>query len=455
MKLLNRKTGWLVLIALLPVLAKAQEEKPLEISLEKAVEIALSENPTVKVADREIEKKKYAQKGSYAPLFPQINLTADYNRTLKKQVMYMDNAFEIDIPGVELPPSDPNKGIEVGRNNNWSGGVNFSMPLIAPTLWKSLEISAIDVELAIESARSSKISMVNQVKRSFYGVLLAQDSYNVFKTSYDNAVMNYNDVNEKYTQGTVAEYDLIRADVQVKNIEPSMLQAENALALALWQLKALLGMNLEIPISCTGSLTNYEQEMYADYMSTDTSLVNNSDLKQIGIQTRQLSKTLQMQKFEYLPTLSFSGLYQFTSMNNDFKFNTYKWNPYSMVGVSLSIPIFSGGQRKYKVAQTRVSLEQIRLQHQDLERNLQLAVKQYMDNMKTCVKQFNASQKAVKQAEKGYMISQKRYETGMATLLELNDADLALTQARLTFNQSIYNYVVAKSDLEKTLGEQK
>ena len=77
-----------------------------------------------------------------------------------------------------------------------------------------------------------------------------------------------------------------------------------------------------------------------------------------------------------------------------------------------------------------------------------------MDNMNTCIKRFSASQKGVEQAERGYLIAQKRYDTGAGTLLELNDSELALTQARLNFNQSIYDYIVAKSDLEKVLGQQ-
>ena len=98
-----------VVIMLLPSLAfttvKAQDTLVLDIK--KALEIALSENPTVKVANKEIQKKKYAQKGSYAALFPQVSFAADYNRTLKKQVMYMDG-FDMgstEIPGMEDMPN--------------------------------------------------------------------------------------------------------------------------------------------------------------------------------------------------------------------------------------------------------------------------------------------------------------------------------------------------------------
>lgn len=201
-----------------------QAQDTLRIDLAQALEIALSENPTIKVANQEIEKKRYAHKGTLASLFPQINYSADYSRTLKKQVMYMD--FDMgDMGGMGgeategISQADMDKGFEVGRSNNWSTGINASMPLINASLWKSLRISATDVELAVEQARSSKLSMINQVKKGFYAVLLAHDSYVVFKQSYDNAMENYLDIKRKYEQGTVAEYDLIRADVTVKNTE--------------------------------------------------------------------------------------------------------------------------------------------------------------------------------------------------------------------------------------------
>ncbi|MCI7783582.1 MAG: TolC family protein [Parabacteroides sp.] len=441
----------------IPLSTHAQDT--LRIDLAQALEIALTENPTIKVANQEIEKKRYAHKGTLASLFPQISYSADYSRTLKKQVMYMDfDMGDMGGMGGEMPEgmdaSSMDEGFEVGRSNNWSTGITASMPLINTSLWRSLRISATDVELAVEQARSSKLSMINQVKKGFYAVLLAHDSYLVFKQSYDNAMENYLDIKRKYEQGTVAEYDLIRADVTVKNTEPNLLQAENALVLAKWQLKALLGMDLEMPIDCEGALGDYRGLLFADYMATDTTLAANSDLRQLDLQQQQLRHTLTMQKLDFLPTLSLSGLYQWSAMNNDFKFKNYRWNPYSMIGLSLSIPIFTGGSRYMKIKQTEISLKQLDWQRDDTQRNLRLAVKQQLDNMSTCVKRFDAASKGIDQAERGYRIAQKRYDTGAGTWLEMNDAELALTQARLNFNQAIYDYMVAKTDLEKTLGNE-
>ncbi len=492
-RLVVSKKMMLAVFVLLPSLAftSAKSQEPLMLDLDKALEIAMSENPTVQVANQEIEKKKFAKKGSYAALFPQVSFGFDYNRTLKKQVMYMDgDAFDMTsmlkpamdpiikgadqtlqdmVPGYtpgslqenidkNTPPpvtTSSDGGIEVGRDNNWSLGFNVGMPLINASLWKSIAISGQDVELAIEQARSSKIDLTNQVKKAYYGVLLANDSYKVFKESYDNAMKNYIDIKQKYEQGLVAEYDLIRADVSVKNIEPNMLQAENSVKLVKWQLKALLGMDLDLPIECDGELSDFDNELFGDYLSTSSnaSLEDNTNLKQLDIQNEQLKNTLKMQKFDYIPTLSLSGLYNWTSMNNNFKFKDYQWNPYSMIGITLSVPIFSGGSKLHKINQTKVTINQLAYQREDLERNLQLAVRQAIDDMNTCVKRFDAAQKGVGQAERGYMIAQKRYDTGAGTLLEMNDAELAMTQAKLNYNQAIYDYMVAKSDLEKTLGK--
>ncbi|MDR2621743.1 MAG: TolC family protein, partial [Dysgonamonadaceae bacterium] len=468
-----------------------EKQPPLELTLEGAIKIALSENPSVKVADLEVQKKKYAKKSSQSALYPQIDAVGQYSRMLKKQVMYMDGAFNIEdmlvpafapiiagteqtltelqlpgyTPGSLVQNIDANKspstessggdgGISVGRDNNWSGGLQLSWPIVVPTLWKSLELSSLDVELAVESARSSKINMVNSIRKAYYGVLLAKDALHVFQESHDNAVLSYNDINNKFKQGIVSEFDLIRADVNVKNIKPNLIQAQNAYNLATLSLKALMGVDMEQEISIPGSLLDYEEGLYAEILALDTSLDNNSDLKKFDIQTEQLQKTLQLYKAQFLPTIAISGNYTYMSMNNDFRFGDYKWNPYSTVSLNISIPIFDGFKKSNDIRQTRATLEQMKWQREDVVRNLQLAVNSNVSNMTNYVEQVFSTKDVVAQAKKGYEISQKLYDTGMGTLLDLNTAQLGLTQASLAFTQAIYNFLTSKADLDKTLGIQ-
>lgn len=423
-----------------PVGAQGVPADTLRITLQDALEIAFSDNLTIKVADLEVQRQQYVEKGAYAALFPQVDLSGSYQRTIEKQTMYMDG-----VPGME-------SGIKVGRENYWTGGATVSLPLISVPLWKSLKISAHDVELSIEKARSSRIDMRDQVQRAFYAVLLAEDARDVFKEAYDNALKNYEDIKNRFDQGTVAEYDLIRADVNLKNAEPNLYDAENSIILTRWQLKALLGIDLAWNITCIGSLTDYESTLIAEYLQTDFSLGNNSDLRQIDIQVKQLEQVRRMQIAKYYPSLNTQFGYQWIAMNNNFKIGHYRWDPYSTVGLSLTIPVFAGGARKNEIRQTQVQQQQLNLQRLDAERQLRVAIRQSADQMNTCVKQYQAASAGIKQAETGYMITMKRYETGQGTILEINDSQLQLTQARLNLNQAIYNYLVSKSALEKTLG---
>lgn len=412
----------------------------LRISLDDALKIALSENLTVRISDQEVTKQEYAKKGTYASLYPQIDLSGSYQRTLKKQVMYMDGM------------GGSNEGISVGRDNSWSGGVAASMPLVSAILWKSLKISSYNVELAVEKARSSRIELIDQVKQSYYAVLLAYDSYLVYKDAYDNAVKNHYDIQQKFEEGLVSEYDVIRANVNVKNAEPNMYEAENYIILTHWQLKAVLGLDLESNIHCLGSLANFEKELAKDFLETDISFENNSDLMQMDIQLKQLEISAQMQKAQNYPSLNAQFSFQMTSTNNDFKLGQYRWDPYSYAGLSLSIPIFAGGKRNSDIKQSKIELDQLNIQRTDLERNLKVTAKQSVDQMSTCIKQYYSALAGVEESEKGYEITMARYESGEGTLLDINDSQLSMTQARLNLNQSIYNYMAAKSNLEKTLG---
>jgi outer membrane protein TolC len=294
--------------------------------------------------------------------------------------------------------------------------------------------------------------MVNSIRKAYYGVLLAKDALHVFQESHDNAVLSYNDINNKFKQGIVSEFDLIRADVNVKNIKPNLIQAQNAYNLATLSLKALMGIDMEQEITIPGSLLDYETGLYSEVLGVDRSLDQNSDLKKFDIQTEQLHKTLEVYKAQYLPTIAITGNYMYMSMNNDFRFGDYKWNPYSTVSLNISIPIFDGLKKSNDIRQTRTTLEQMKWQREDVVRNLQLAVNSNVSNMTNYVEQVFSTKDVVVQAKKGYEISQKLYDTGMGTLLDLNTAQLGLTQASLAFTQAIYNFLTSKADLDKTLG---
>ena len=430
-------------VAAAAALGSPQEvaQGPAVITLEQALEIALSENVSVKVADREIERTRYAKKGTYAALFPQIDASGSYQRTLKKQKMY------VDIPGME-------DGMEVGRWNNWSGGVSVAMPLVNAQLWESLRISGQDVELAVEKARSSRLDMVTQVKEAFYAVLLAKELENVYTQVYLNAKANLEKTQKKYNVQKASEMDLVRSKANLASSLPNLYDSENAVDLALWQLKAIMGVNLEEDIDVAGTLEDYASQLKMDNSVSESSpLDRNTTLRQLAMQSEQLAAAVKAQQYAYIPSLSLGFNFQMSATQNEFNFNEYKWTPYSMVGLSLNIPIFSGGKRLASVKQSKIQLEEFQLQQQDAERQLRIALRQAIRTMDTNINTYNAALDALITSQKAFDIAQKSYDVGRSTLTDLNDAQLVLVQTQLSVSQSIYSFLVAKAGLEKILGQ--
>lgn len=432
------------------------------ISIEQALEIALSENASVKVADMEVLRTGYARKGSYASLFPQIDGNAAYQRTIKKQVMYMD----FDMPGMgggegegdsssssSSSSSAAASGFEVGRWNTWSAGVSASMPLVNAQLWQSLKISDMDVELAVEKARSSKLEMVKQVKQAYFACLLAKEAFGVYKSVYENALANLEQTQRKYNAQKASELDLARAKTSLANAIPNVFDAENSVVLSLWQLKAVMGVDLSEEIDVDGTLLDYDDELLeVSVCMEQPDLSGNSSLRQLDIQAQQLAASIKAQEYASLPSIALSFSYSINAMTNDFKFNTYRWSPYSYVGLSLQVPIFAGGKRANAVRQARVQADELAVQAQETERQLRIAIRQCLNTMDTAVKSYSSALSAVESAAKAYDIASKSYSVGKNTLTDLNDAQLALTQARLTSSQAVYNYLVAKANLESHIG---
>ena len=419
-------------------------ETPVTISLEEALQIALSENVSVKVADMEIERTGYAKKGAYASLFPQIDLAGSYQRTIKKQAMFMSM-------GEGLEPMK----IEVGMFNTITASASVAMPLVNAQLWESLKVSAMDVELAVEKARSSRLETVTQVKNSYFAVLLAKEAFNVYKEVYENALNNYNETKKKYDAQKASEFELVRSKTNVEQAVPNVYNAESSIILALWQLKAVLGIDLDMNIDVAGRLSDFSQQMLYDIHQYDGETLDmNSTMKQLAIQAEQLATNIRIQKFANIPSLAASFNFSYMSMANDVAFKEFPWIPYSTAGLSLSIPIFAGGKRHQQIRQAKNQYEQVKLQIDNTERQLKIAIRQSLNTMEMNMKSYYAAQNAVASAQKAYDISEASYRVGRGRLIELNDAQLALTQAKLAEYQAIYNFVVAKAQLEQTLGHE-
>lgn len=412
----------------------------IDLTLQKAIDIALAENPTIRVADKEIQLKENAQKEAWMALLPEVTANASLQHTLIAAEMKLSgNSFKMGRDGV--------------NTGNVSAALN--VPVFAPAVYQAMKLSKEDILLAQEKARGSRLDLINQVTKAYYHVLLAQDSYDVVQKAYNTSKQSYDVVEQKFNVGKVSEYDKISAEVQMRSMNSSLVSTKNALSLVKLQLKVLMGINPDLDVNIVDKLENYQNEMLlSEVTAVADELQNNSTLKQLDLNKSMLERNLKIQRTNFMPTVAFSLTGQYQSLYNDnWKVWDYEWSPSASFTFAVSIPIFKASNWT-KLKSTKIQLSQLSDSRLNAERSLLMSVQSYRNNMASSIAQMESNKTAVEQADKAVTISAKRYEVGRGTILELNQSQVALTQAQLTYVQSIYEYLTNKSDLNYTLGRE-
>jgi outer membrane protein TolC len=417
----------------------------LELDLATALTIAHDNNPTIKIAELEIVRVDYSKKEALGNLLPSLSASGQYTNNIMKSVMFMPESFSAMMGG--------QKYMEIGYKNSYTATVSAALPLVNFSLWEQIKSKQNEIDLIIEKARASKIDMTKQVKDAYFAVLLAKNSLNVLERSINNAKETLKTTKASYEQGVVSEYDYIRAQVQVNNLNPTYISAKNGLDLAILQLKMILSLPTEQEIELKENLEDFSNRVTEINLSENTA-EENSDLRQLDLNIISLQNSLRLVNSQHLPSLSAFGQYSYLTQAEDYNFADYNWVGSAAIGLQLNIPIFNGRTVVNKAKQIKISLQELQLQKEYLKEGVDLQIQAAINNMKAAKEQLEANKDAIKQAERGYEIAKVRYKTGAGTILELNDSELSMTQANLTYQQSLYDYLIAQTNLEKVLGKE-
>ena len=433
------------------------------LTLDQCIEIALSQNPTIHVADMEIDRLDLSRKETIGQLLPNISFTGMYNRMIAKQVAYMnmdnfpgfgDLGGDTDLP--ESSESSSKKkndnGIKMGLDNSYQLGFSASLPLIAPQLWKAIDISDTQILQSIEEARSSRLSLVAQIKNAYYTLMLARDSRQVIMQNLDMARFTATLYQKKFEVGTASRFEVLRANVAVANIEPELTRSELSIKQARLQLLLLMGIGQYIDIDPVGSLADIDVQRIQASISPTFDLSGNTDLRKLDLNTQLLNNTLKVQQMAWYPTLALTASYNWTSSSDGNPLRNFRWNPYSVVGLTLSVPIYQGGMRYNRIKQAKIQVDEMKWQRENLVNAVNTQVNVAYDNINLNLKQIASCGETVNQASVAHEIVAQSFEIGAATYLDLRDAELSLTTARLSKVQAIYDYIIATINLEQLLG---
>lgn len=439
----------------------AAEMTTMRLTLQEAIDLALSENPTIKVADLEVERYDYVRKETLGNLYPSISASGTYTYAVVK--------------------SEISKGLSFGADNTIAAAAEVGLPLVVPAVWRSIKLTKIQMENAVEQARASRIDMVNAVKKAYYNILLAEQSLEVLRSSEATVSKTVEDTRVQYEHGLASEYNLLTAEVQLSNLQPSIIQTANSIDVAKRLLKMYLSLPENIDIALVGTLDDFRDAILNGGEELSTDISENSTLKQLDIQSELLKQNLKLTQTSRMPTLAAFGQFAFSGndmQRPDFSAmmgggaaggatgstgnagtaeavkNSFYWQHPISVGLSLSVPIFSGFKNTNKVRQVRNQIRQLELQREYVAKSTDVQVRSSINALLTAREKMFANEKTVAQAQKAYDISNTRYKAGAGTILELNTAELSLTQAKLNYSQAIYDYISAKADYDQIVGKE-
>ena len=416
-----------------------------ELSLDEAIEVALTDNPTVKVANLEIERYDYVRKQTTSSLYPQVDASAAYQLALRRQEMA--------------------EGLSFGGKNTFNVAGNISLPLFVPSVYRQMKMNRTQMETAVESARATRIDLVAAVRSAYYNVLLAEQSLEVLNEAVLTTQRVVDNTRSLYENGLAAEYDYLTAQVQLSNLKPQVLQAESAIEVTKLQLKMYLSLPEDVDVEVRGTLDDFRTAvMLGEDYSTDIS--ENTTLRTLDLQSQLLEHQEKLIQTTRMPTIAAFGQISYIgqerveglaslmggggqSAANQSKF----WWQYPInIGAQISIPLFAGFKKTNQLREVRNQRAQLELQRKYAEDGVRLQVEQAINTLLTARETMLSNERTVEQATKAYDITLTRYNAGAGTILELNSSQLALTQSQLSYSQSIYDYLTAYAQYEKTIG---
>lgn len=440
------------------MLAQASVSTPL--TLQKAVQLAMRNNPDLRTSRLEMEKAGGRVLEAWGNALPAVDISGQYVHLLDKPVSYFPDyliypLYKIMGDSTHYPnPSGQLILLPGSMSPGFSAGASLNVRQILFNGAVIIGVGAANTysHLASDLYRAKTVETVSKVKKVYYGALLAREVFELTRSSLRNAEDNLKNVQLMKSQGIISEYDELRATVGVENVRPMVIQAENGYELALDGLRNTIGMAETESLSLVDSLSFEAVDDVTIANADNIAMETNPGLSAVQRQIDLNGAAVNAERSNYLPTILAFGSYQYQGIKNEFNFSTNDFYKSSQVGLSLSLNLFQGLQTYARIEQAQLEQQKSEEQKTALERNLRTGVHSVKNNLQQARKRLEVQDKTIELATRGYKIVTTRFLSSSATQLEVNDAELALTQARVNRVQAVYDYLVAAADLDQLIG---
>jgi outer membrane protein len=430
------------------------------LTLEEAVRLAIKHNPELESARLEVKKSDARVLEAWGYAMPSIDVSANVVHLIDKPVTYFPDyllypLYKLMGDSTHYPKPTGELILMPGSMSpdySASASLNFRQVVFNGAVFVGVGAAHVYSHLARDLYQVKHIETVTKVRKAYYQTLLAHEALKLMNSSLQNAEDNLKNVKLMQSQGILSEYDELRASVGVENLRPAVIQSENNYNLALDNLRNTIGVSNKDEIVLSGDL---KFEPVDDSIMSEAEAIvleANPGLTAVKRQIELNGAMINAERSNYLPTIALFGSYSYSAIKDRFNFSTNDFYKSSQVGLVFSLSLFQGLQTYSKVEQAQLEQRKSEEQRTNVERNLQTGVHSVRSNLLQARKRVEAQDKTVEMAERGYKIVTTRFLENAATQLEVNDAQLALTQAKVNRIQAIYDYLVASADLDQLIG---
>ena len=435
------------LLGMLLLGALAAYGSPRRLDWNDAWQLALEQNRVLLRSREEVMKARQKVREAYSAAMPSISAVGLYTRNIESPVFYMGMS---DSTGRVSTIA-----IQIGLDNSNRGMLELQQPIyVAGKIGLALRIAKSYLQLSKAIDRQTLQDLRLGLAQSYFGTLLASELTRVQNQALEQARKHRDRTELLFEQGTVSEYDKIRAEVGAANWEPTVLEAENGFRQALLQLQLLLGLSAEDSLELAGTFETNRTPPEPLEETIVRAMAQRSELEAVTYQRMIQRRLLAIERRSlYWPSLYGSASVTWQTEATDWKFENYEWTRSTAAGLTLSIPLFNGFATPARIQQAQADLRSLDYQESDLRQTIRNEVESAHNEVSRALKAVEVQEKNLSQAEKGYDIAQVRYESGLSTQLELLDAELQVNMARVNRLRALHDLTIARFALARAVGD--
>lgn len=429
------RLAWMLLLAPL-----AWAEGPLELSLRRAVEIAISPegNTRIQLSAEALKQAQTRSAQARAALLPDLSASVG-GQNLTRNLAAMGINIAVPIPGFQFPAF-------VGPFTTMDARVSASQSVFDFSSIRRLQASRVGVSAAKSDAAGAGEQVAAQVARAYLAAGRGDADVETAKANVTLSEAVLKQAENQKAAGTGTGIEITRAKVQLANDRQRLLVAGNARSGAHLQLLRVMGLRLDIELELTDKLQYVPVDAVTMDQAKTQALKERADFKAQQEKESAARLSASAAKLERLPTVAAFGDYgsSGTGFDNSLPTRTY--------GISLRVPVFDGGRRDARRAESASQYRAEQVRTNDLKEQIELDVRLALDGLGSAGEQVKVAKEGLALAENELTQARRRYEAGVANSLEVTDAQTRLARARDNQTVALYSYNVARIDLAQAMG---